>query len=98
MWGLEHSEVDPSVPTTVKSHIARYSYGMCSAVPFIEGEHQAHDRVTDQSSGMPYAKDQMLWFIEKVGILLVSSMRITAYLYPGRILRRGEVGAHYDYV
>jgi len=83
MWGLEHSEVDPSVPTTVKSRIARYSYGICTAVPFIKGEHQFRDRVTDPSTGMPFAKDQMLWFIEKVSILSIFSMRITAHRYPG---------------
>jgi len=69
MWGLEHSEVDSSVPTTVKSRIARYSYGICAAVPFLSGVHQFRDSYKDPSTGVMLASNQMIWFIQKVSVL-----------------------------
>lgn len=66
MWGLEHSEVDPSIPTTVKSRIARYSYGLCEDVQFINGQHSLRDRTIDPATGIAIARNQMIWFIQRV--------------------------------
>lgn len=66
MWGLEHSKSakEAGIPPTVKSRIARYSYGIRMDVPFDPEKHSKHDRAP-ASSGWDVAKDQMVWLLKK---------------------------------
>ena len=67
LWGLEHSQraQERKIPPTVKSRIARYSYGIRMDMPFDSTKHTELDRAPD-SSGRNVAKDQMFWLLEKV--------------------------------
>jgi hypothetical protein len=57
--------------TTIKSRIARCSYGLIINVPFKDGEHRIEDRFFDKFKGISCAKNQMHWLLKRVCILLV---------------------------
>lgn len=67
MWGLEHSASAAArgIPPTVRSRIARYSYGICMDMEFDARIHTSADGGYDDS-GKYVAKDHMYWLIEKV--------------------------------
>ncbi|KAF2624867.1 actin-like ATPase domain-containing protein [Macroventuria anomochaeta] len=65
MWGLEHSQQNPSPRRTVKSRIARYSYGIVCTLPFDESKgHLLRDRIRG-SRGEWRAANQMSWMLKK---------------------------------
>ncbi|KAF1348323.1 hypothetical protein EJ07DRAFT_160131 [Lizonia empirigonia] len=65
LWGLEHSQQNPAPSKTVKSRIARYSYGIRASLPFDESKgHLARDRFRDVK-GMWRANNQMSWHLRK---------------------------------
>ncbi|KAF8453881.1 hypothetical protein BDZ91DRAFT_786649 [Kalaharituber pfeilii] len=49
----------------VESRIARFSYGVSAAEPFIAGEHPANKMRFDIRSGDLWCPDRMQWFVEK---------------------------------
>lgn len=67
LWGLEHSEaaIAKGIPPTVRSRIARYSYGIRMDMEFNSQIHSSHEGVYNES-GKHVVKDQMFWLIEKV--------------------------------
>lgn len=64
MWGLEHSKKTPALKKTVKSRIARYSYGIVCSQPFDHSRHLIQDRYVNVA-GEYWAKDQMIWKLRK---------------------------------
>jgi hypothetical protein len=65
MWGLEHSQRSPAPKKTVKSRIARYSYGIKCSQPFDYSKgHKIEDSFIDRK-GEWRAKDQMIWKLKK---------------------------------
>jgi hypothetical protein len=86
LWGLEHSEaaIAKGIPPTVRSRIARYSYGIRMDMEFDSQIHSSHEGVYNES-GKHVVKDQMFWLIEKgdrmedgreVGRKMTNSVRI----------------------
>ena len=85
MWGLEHSastkplaglspwsSKEEKPPVTVKSRIARYSYGVEVSFPFESGKHLLADRVWDAASNSWKADHQVYWLIKKVSYIDVT--------------------------
>ncbi|ORY19539.1 hypothetical protein BCR34DRAFT_609684 [Clohesyomyces aquaticus] len=66
LWGLEHSSQGSQAPT-VKTRLARYSYGICRDLPWDpkNKSFSEQDKKKDTAHGGLLAKDQMVWFIEK---------------------------------
>jgi len=66
LWGLEHSEnaLAKGIPPTVRSRIARYSYGICMDMEFDRKIHASSEGGYDEF-GKYVAKDQMFWLIER---------------------------------
>ncbi|KAJ4993517.1 Hsp70 family chaperone [Stagonosporopsis vannaccii] len=65
IWGLERSQQTASSKKTVRSRIARYSYGIPCTVPFDESQgHQLRDRIRG-SKGEWRAANQMSWMLRK---------------------------------
>lgn len=65
MWGLEHSQQSPALKKTVKSRIARYSYGIECTLPFDASKgHLVKDRFVDRK-GQVRANNQMIWKLKK---------------------------------
>jgi hypothetical protein len=65
MWGLEHSHQNPARRKTVKSRIARYSYGVRCTLPFDHSKgHLPQDRFMNVK-GEWRANNQMIWKLRK---------------------------------
>jgi hypothetical protein len=67
MWGLEHSQRagSPAPQKTVKSRIARYSYGIkCDKIFDSSSGHLAKDGYWDRQ-GQYRARDQMIWKLKR---------------------------------
>ena len=67
MWGLEHSEISPSLASpTVVSRLSRYSYGMAFSHNYDPKKHLVEDVYLDTADGQYRAKNQMTWLLRRV--------------------------------